>query len=556
MGLPYFGSTTLRFQVTFNLVTGYFDIVDLLSSQYNSVYGLTTANCKELLKISFAGSGISSQVVYMNKNWVAGTFGAPDINGTTPTWTYSADGSSAIDSDGNFYKGTYTFESKVTFDNGATIYSTSNTYIYGYTPILPDIEEAVDCKLSTLISEDVADYDYNGVTPTIVYAHTITAPTGSGITAPGTTAYAKRVIGGGNSLTTILWSKTWQIYFSNILTYAMQVWGTFPFIVIYDVVTGYKNVDIECSANCCDVRQCVLNLTNLWKSYEGVNPNKYAEIGLKLQQINVEWMNFEFAQGCGEDYDSFCTNLVEICKSEGCSTPSTSDVSAPIWPVLTSSGGGTTPSTFSFSLSNVTYIGTSTGSPADLHWYTDGSTYLYLQQNIAGTWTSVSGNLYVTSTAAPTPANIILNDTPNVGTDAGTTEKVLDTITFNPDDYADAVGDMIHVYALFELAQNGNGKTMKLYWGGDIIVQKFTDMVVNSVNNMVELEMWITRTGDATQDIRAKMQMYNEVASTYSTNTKTMISNEVIEITGQNTVATANDIIARKFVIDVVKVFP
>jgi len=143
-----------------------------------------------------------------------------------------------------------------------------------------------------------------------------------------------------------------------------------------------------------------------------------------------------------------------------------------------------------------------------------------------------------------------------VGTDAGTTEKVLDTITFNPDDYADAVGDMIHVYALFELAQNGNGKTMKLYWGGDIIVQKFTDMVVNSVNNMVELEMWITRTGDATQDIRAKMQMYNEVASTYSTNTKTMISNEVIEITGQNTVATANDIIARKFVIDVVKVFP
>lgn len=556
MALPYFGSTTLRFQVTFNLVTGYFDIVDLLSSKYNSVYGLTTANCKELLKISFAGSGISSQVVYMNKNWVAGTFGAPDINGLTPTWTYSADGSSAIDSDGNFYKGTYTFESKVTFDNGTTIYSTSNTYIYGYTPILPDIEEAVDCKLSTLISEDVADYDYNGVTPTIVYAHTITAPTGSGITAPGTTAYAKRVIGGGNSLTTILWSKRWQIYFSNILTYAMQTWGVYPFIVIYNIVTGYKDVDIECSANCCDVRQCVLNLTNLWKSYEGVNPNKYAEIGLKLQQINVEWMNFEFAQGCGDDYDSFCTNLVEICKSEGCSTPSTSDVSAPIWPVLTSSGGGVTPSTFAFTLSAITSVGTSTGHAGDLHWWTDGSTYLKLEQNIAGTWTAVSGNLYVTSTSSPTPANIISNNSSGTGTDIGYLEKTLDTLTLTPNDYADAVGDVLHIYAMFEMAQNGDGKTMRLYFGGDVIIEKFTDMVVNTLNNMVVMEMWVTNTGTNTQDVVAKMQMYNEVTSTYLTKTKTWTSAQVFQMTGMNTVAAANDIISRKFLVEIIKTLP
>ena len=557
MPTPYFGNTTLRFQVTFNLVTGNFDIVDLLSTAYNATYGLTTANCKELLKVSFAAAGVSDTVVHQNAGWVAGDFSAPDINGTTPTWTFSADGGSVIDSDGNFFKGTYTFESKVTFDNGTTIYSTSNTYDYQYTPIAPIIEEEVDCKKSTLTSEDVADYAFNGVTPTVVYAHTITAPTGSGITVPGTTAVAKRVIGGGNSLTTILWSKRWQIYFSNILTYAMQVWGVYPFIVIYDVVTGYKgDVDIECSANCCDVRQCVLNLTELWKSYYDVDPKRYAELGAKLFQITVEWMNFEFAQGCGEDYDVFCENLASICQSVGISTSTNSDVSTPIWPVLTSSGGDVSASTFSMTLSAVTFIGTSTGGSGDFHWYTDKSTYLHLQQNIAGTWTAVSGNLYVTSTAAPTPANIIINDTPNVGTSIGTGEEVLDTVTLTPNDYADVVGDVIHVYAMFDLKADDNGKTMKLYFGGDILVQKFTDMAINTLNNIVVMEMWISNTGTNTQDVITKLQSYNEVTTTFITKTKTWNSGQIFKMSGTNSVATTDDIIARKFIIEIIKTIP
>ena len=557
MGTPYFGSNTLRFQVTFNLVTGYFDIVDLLSAAYNATWGLVTADQKEILKVSLAAPGISTTVVYQNAGWAADDFSAPDINGATPTWTFSG-AEMPVDADGNIVKGTYTFESKVTFDDGTTVYATNNTYVYDYTPIIPDINETVDCKASTLTSEDLADYTYNNIAPTVVYSHTITKPTGSGATDPGTVAYNKRVIGGGSVLADILWTELWQIYFSNTLTYQAQTWGTYPFIVIYNVAKGYKTVDVQCgSGNCCDVRQCVLNLTTLWKSYYGVDPRRYAELGAKLFQINVEWMNFEFAQGCGEDYDSFCENLIALCQSENCSTPASDTASKPIWPV-TSGSGSVSASTFVFTLSNVTYVGTSTGHAGDFHWYTDNSTYLYLQQNIAGTWTAVSGNLYVTSSASPTPATIIENDSSGVGTDNGTSEKTLDTLTITPTDYMDADGDVLHVYAMFQLAQNDDGKFMKLYFGGDIIVSKETDSLINSLNNIVVLEMWITRTGAATQDIVAKMERYGEVINTFTTNTKTLSASLEIKTTGQNngTVYAANDIVSKKFLVELIKVIP
>lgn len=557
MASPNFSGSTLRFQVTFNLATGYFNIVDLLSAIYSPMYGLTVANLREMFKISFSAPGISSTVVYCNAGWDTDDFTSADIDGSTSIFTFSG-ADLYLDSDGLPLKGTYTFESKVTF--GAAVYTTNNTYNYQYTSPSVVIDETVNCQTSTLTSVDSTDYTVDLITPTIYRAHTITKPTGSSAADPGTTYSATatntRTVGGGSTLSTVLWTKTWQILIHTHLTYTMQTWGVYPFILIYDEVNGYQSVGVSCaSGSCCDVRQCVLNLTELWKSYKGVDPVSYARVGAKLYEVNVEWMNFEFAQGCGELYDEFCTNLVNICKSENCATPAADTAPQPIYPV--SSGGiSVTPSSFAFTVSSVDLVGTSSGTSGDLHFYTDNSTKLYLQQNVAGTWTQVSANLYVSSTIAPTPATIIINDSISVGTDAGTSEKDFDLYNFIPSSYTDADGDVLHVYAMFQLAKNDNGKTMKMYFGGDIIVQKFTDSLINALNDIVVLEMWITRTGSATQSIVGKVERYGEVINTFSTNTKDLTASQDIKITGQNSVAAANDIVAKVFKIELIKMMP
>src|ERR1017187_9998767 len=106
MALPpnSFGSTAMRFLVKFNLSTGYFNITDTLWNIYNPIYGFTLVNLKEIFRITFSGSGITSQPVYQNAGWATNDFSAPDLNGTGPVASFNTV-ALLTDSDGKVLKG-------------------------------------------------------------------------------------------------------------------------------------------------------------------------------------------------------------------------------------------------------------------------------------------------------------------------------------------------------------------------------------------------------------------------------------------------------------------
>lgn len=103
---------------------------------------------------------------------------SPDIVGSVPTWAKTGI-TLALNEDDNVVKGNYVFEYWLT--NGVSNYYFSKTYDFQYVTPDVDIELTVSCRTSELSSEDVTEYDIDGISPTITRTHTITQPIGGGM---------------------------------------------------------------------------------------------------------------------------------------------------------------------------------------------------------------------------------------------------------------------------------------------------------------------------------------------------------------------------------------
>lgn len=144
-----------------------------------------------------------------------------------------------------------------------------------------------------------------------------------------------------------------------------------------------------------------------------------------------------------------------------------------------------------------------------------------------------------------------------VGTDANTAEKVLQTVTVTAGLLTTA-GQALEVYAAFTSAANANLKTARIRVGtvtltGTVLIGG--DAVAFNANSIV-LAAKIVRTGAATQHATGTRWandagVYPSVAG-YTALTLTMASAFLIEATGQNGTAAANDLVCRFMTVDLV----
>lgn len=516
--------------------------LDLIQGTYAS-YG-TLANMKGICSFKDP-DGI---VFYQNAGWslTAPDFSSPDTNGNTPTWTK---GSIAVPvgSDGLAKPGDYVFSYIVTVDNGSSFVLVTKTYTFDYVAPNVEIEFEVDCDASELTSTDATVYDVisNGVTysPTsTTRTHTIKEPLGSGYTpTPGSTTDRVRTVGGGGTAGTDLWTKTWQTTISSVISYNLATWGAYTWIVVTDTVTGQDHVDVGCTDCDCDLRQCMLNLFNRW--LDAKSGNRKLEMDLQTTWLEAVgyWVEYQTAKSCGLSTDAACQKLKDLLASVDCScTTDTSDSSVRIVAHSTGTGGGTTPSTFVFWVNSTNPSG---GNSGDI-WY-NYSTY-HIWQNVGGTWNDIGSIQGATGPSgadgSSSNANILYNEA-GTATSAGTGEETLNSYTIPAATIAND-GDVLEIVATYTLASNDNGKTVKIYWGGDEIISYFTDSLVNASNNFVALKGMITRISATSQEKEGYITRFGgfNSAPKISSSAKNLASTVIVSATGQNSVASASDI--------------
>jgi len=141
-------------------------------------------------------------------------------------------------------------------------------------------------------------------------------------------------------------------------------------------------------------------------------------------------------------------------------------------------------------------------------------------------------------------------DTTEGATSGNTTET--DLITYSlPTDSLSTNGDVVKLKAWGTTGANTNTKTIRLYFGGTVIASNDITGAPNNQDWM--LEGTIVRTGTDTQESSAHGIM-GSTQQTHSHNAHTDNDGAAItlKITGQNAVATANDIIAQGLTVEFV----
>ena len=391
-----FSTSNIRFRATYAITaTPTLTFTDLIQTDYNALYGWTTANVKGILKITDP----AGTVIYANVGWSSTTpsFTSPDIVGSVPTWAKTGI-TLALDEDDNVVKGDYVFEYWLT--NGVSNYYFSKTYDFQYVTPDVDIELTVSCRTSELSSEDVTEYDIDGISPTITRTHTITQPIGGGMSpVPGSTSDALRTIGGGSTDSTRLWTGTWQTSISSILSYNMETWGTYTWVVITETVTGYDSIEVACDDCGCVVNSCIQNLIEQWKTALLTNGRRAGELQVSLIKLLSAWMNYQMAERCGDDYSTFCDEIRSIVVSENCLCADDADDS----PHVIIPWGGTSTTIISGGGGNWSSGTTapSGGSSGDYYIYYDVPlTFMEIYENSGGTWTSL-GNLVQAGPTGP-----------------------------------------------------------------------------------------------------------------------------------------------------------
>jgi hypothetical protein len=473
-----FPATIPRYRVIATANLKSLTITDLIQAGWDNYYGGHAA-IKILLRCSVDGS-----VFYSNAGFATSDFSTPDIDGSTNVWVSAAIDFPTDDHD-HIQKGNYLFEALYT--NGYNTALITQSKYYDYRSPRVKITMTASCSKSQLFESDVTDYNVkvggNEFTPTtLTRANKIVPPSGSGANDPGTTTDQSRTIGGGNTDATRLWTRIWQNNISTILAYNIEKWNktdTEPWwFVINDEVYGDDDINVRCDASLCKLIKCFNNLFKKWCESLGSDFGyKEEKRDTVIQAIGLLEL-IDGAERCGNDTDHLIRKLADVLKSESCKCEDDDDEQTHViiqWGA--SIGGGNSPSTFVYSfIQSEPPSGGNNGDVAENNSGLSGDGNIW--QNVGGTWV-LKGNVKGAKgdpgadAQNASSANILYTTLTDVGTPAGTGETVVGTYDI-PGGALITVGDYNELEAIYDLGLNDNGKTLKLYYGGDLVASFFT----------------------------------------------------------------------------------
>jgi len=155
-------------------------------------------------------------------------------------------------------------------------------------------------------------------------------------------------------------------------------------------------------------------------------------------------------------------------------------------------------------------------------------------------WT-VIGN--IAGAAGPTTDLILYSNETDAGTPAGVGLTTLMTYTLGAGILA-TNGEEIVVEALMKLAINANQKTITITWGGNTVYTYTTAALITALDQYLTIKTVIKRVAVAEQDINTTLTRKNFVdGGVYSNQANNLALAQIINIDGQNAVASANDIV-------------
>lgn len=532
-----------HFSLTFTLgTTNTLLFTDLITTNYASLSGFSAM--KGIIRIKDPDSIIFYQGTGYDE--VTPNWSSPDINSSTSTWTKGRI-ALPLDSDGNVKRGTYTVDYLVTIDSSSFVQVTKS-YDFEYVAPVIDITHTVDCGASTLTSTDATDYDIviggTVISPdTTTRSHTVKEPLGSGFTpTPGTTTDVSRVIGGGSTSATRLWTKIWQTSVSTVVGYTLAEWDGLSWIFVADTLTGYKSTDVECDDCGCVMRTCFTNLINEWVSAEEGNKKTAWDLRIKSQQAIAYWIEYEQAITCGEDATSACNALKDILASVDCSCDGSNDeASHVIVPISASTGSGTA-STFNFGYGTGTPSG---GNSDDMYLRNKSATEQYIYRNISGTWTLLFNIVGATGTGTPGTDGAsgvqISSDQTTTATSAGTMLENLFNYALDTR-YWTKADDCAYATFNLTLGLNDNGKTIYPYINSTQVGSYFTNKLIDDDNKYVKVEMWITWVDSSNVWVEVQFTTRDGIVTT-SKKYAVAPSGLEINLNAENSTATSSDIV-------------
>ena len=180
-----------------------------------------------------------------------------------------------------------------------------------------------------------------------------------------------------------------------------------------------------------------------------------------------------------------------------------------------------------------------------------------LLTNKATNFTVLNNTLYPTVfavntqiTTRQTENGILSNVIADIGTDADMLEKILKSYTLSGGILAEN-GSYIEVEATLSTADNANAKTVTLYFG-DTLIGVITATVMTAQTIIINAKIMRTAPGGQLCTCNmtvAKAAGFQAMFSKIVAASKTLADPQIIKITGQNGVATANDIVAKNMII-------
>lgn len=531
-----------KFKIRFNLGTANtIKLTDLI--QNYSGYGM-------VVKAIFQIEGPDGLLFYQNAGFSSSppSFSTPDFNSATSTWE-TADILLRLDDQGvSAQRGTYTVTAWYQADSNTPVMIVKSYYLNYVSPV-PDIHMVASCRTSELTIVDGTDYLSVGESPalsaTLSRICQAMPPSGSGAAQPATTTTTtitySRVIGGGDTSATRLWTGSWQTAISTSLTYEMATWGQYAWVIIQDVVNGYEHINVQCSDCVCALNTCWQNLIIRWKEAEANHTVNVNDLRYKVALGSALWTDFYNMERCGEDTTYKCQEIKELLNSV-CECTGDEDGQSKVIVPWGPPAGSSEQDGFAFRFS-ATDPAEESGNDGDVTFQTTTKNLWY---KTGGSWLdkgTLSGSDGA-SGADAVPETTLFNDTINQGTSAGQTlEKLGEAELTAPIDFT--TGDEIYCKAVFEFAENDNGKEASLYINATKIASHFTDTAINATNKSVVIEMWINVTGVNTQSIETLITRGGNSYPGYTTATFNTSSQVTINAYGQNSVAVMGDIILR-----------
>lgn len=239
------------------------------------------------------------------------------------------------DAAGNLILGVYTIKFTIQVSGGVQpgIYTITKTFDFCYVEPTVSITQAVSCGCSELTSTDTTDYTQKTPVPndtTVTRVHTIVPPAGSGLSnTVGSTAVL---------VATPISTKTWATTISTTVLYEYD-----DDFFIQDLLTGSKEIVVDCEQSLCDAFCCVKKLE---ADYQTALTNSLSTADVlyqKLVQVTIYMVLFSNALNCGrgDDATEYFNEILEISGCEpGCSCDSPDPTV--IVPTCNAAAGGTT----------------------------------------------------------------------------------------------------------------------------------------------------------------------------------------------------------------------